>query len=404
LILDAADRDGLSLIGILQKFPLQGLRVDLEQTLVIVKELNGLLHDTQNQTRSLQSQAQSYASSNPTIDFSALPDLRRGGPLSFSKRTLTLQDAKRSRQFEADLYLPELSADKVTPPIPVVVISHGLASDRTSFVYLAEHFASHGYAVAVPEHPGSDTQQLMDLLRGWVSEVAEPREFVDRPLDISYLLDALEQLKVRNLRLDLQHVGVIGQSFGGYTALAVAGAPIQAKLLAKACLNLEESWNISLALQCRAQVVIDQDRDFRDPRIAAVIAINPMTSALFSAENFGKVQVPTLIVAGDADTIAPAVREQYPAFAALPPRFRNLMIIGGSTHFSTIEESKLNNSSATQTSLAETDTAVARRYMNAVGLAFMDRYVRQLDERMGYVTQGYVQSIQQGKFSLNWLH
>jgi predicted dienelactone hydrolase len=107
---------------------------------------------------------------------------------------------------------------------PVIVISHGLGSDRTSFEYLAQHLASYGFAVAVPEHPGSSAEQLRSLLAGRAKTVAEPNEFINRPLDIKYLLNQLARLDASNssFQLNLQQVGVIGQSFGGYTALALA--------------------------------------------------------------------------------------------------------------------------------------------------------------------------------------
>ena len=57
-----------------------------------------------------------------------------------------------------------------------------------------------------------------------------PREYVDRPLDISFTLDELERLTAvggaYQGRLDLNRVGMIGHSLGGYTTLAIAGAPI----------------------------------------------------------------------------------------------------------------------------------------------------------------------------------
>ncbi len=400
-ILAAADPEGLSLLGVLQKFPIQGLRVDLDQTWAIASELNGLLQNTKKQTRALESQAESAP--GPGVDFALLSNLRQRGPFGFSKQTLTLQDAGRSRQFEVDLYLPKVPVERAGLPLPVVVISHGLGSDRTTFGYLAQHLVSHGYAVAVPEHPKSNTQQIANLLAGRVNEVAEPSEFVDRPLDISYLLDELGRLKLVGPKLDLQHVGMIGQSFGGYTALAIAGAPVQTGHLAKACVKLERSWNVSLALQCRAQVAIIQDRNFRDSRVVATIAINPITSAMFSVESLGQIAVPTLLVAGDADTIAPAILEQYPVFKALPESLRHLLIMRRGTHFSTVEDGGPNNPFPAPAQVVGPDPAMARRYMNAVGLAFMDRYVRQMVEREVFLSNGYVRSIQQGPLGLSWV-
>jgi len=98
----------------------------------------------------------------------------------------------------------------------VIVISHGLGSDRTSFEYLATTLASYGFAVAV-EHPGSNAQQLRSLLAGRANEVTEPNEFINRPLDVKYLLDELERRDKSDpsFQLNLQQVGVIGQSLGG---------------------------------------------------------------------------------------------------------------------------------------------------------------------------------------------
>lgn len=56
------------------------------------------------------------------------------------------------RSVPVDFYVPNQQA-KPGAPIPVIVISHGLGSDRTTFAYLAIHLASYGFAVLVPEHP-----------------------------------------------------------------------------------------------------------------------------------------------------------------------------------------------------------------------------------------------------------
>lgn len=91
--------------------------------------------------------------------------------------------------------------------------------------------ASYGFAVAVPKHPGSNSEQLRSLLVGRSDAITSPSEFINRPLDIKYLLDELERLDASNpnLQLNLQQVGVIGQSFGGYTALVLAGASLNFK-------------------------------------------------------------------------------------------------------------------------------------------------------------------------------
>jgi predicted dienelactone hydrolase len=76
-----------------------------------------------------------------------------------------------------------------------------LGSNRKTFEYLAQQLASYGFAVAVPEHPGSNSEQLRSLLAGRSDEVTQPREFIDRPLDVKYLLDELERLDAANPNL-----------------------------------------------------------------------------------------------------------------------------------------------------------------------------------------------------------
>jgi predicted dienelactone hydrolase len=100
-------------------------------------------------------------------------------------QSMILNDFRRGRTFPVDLYLPTGGS------APVIVISHGLGSDRLTFKYLATHLASYGFAVAVPEHPGSNAQQVQALINGLANEVTAPAELTDRPLDIKFLLDEL---------------------------------------------------------------------------------------------------------------------------------------------------------------------------------------------------------------------
>ena len=47
---------------------------------------------------------------------------------------------------------------------PLVIVSHGLASRPEDFEEIAQHLASYGFAVALPQHPGSDLQKTKDLI------------------------------------------------------------------------------------------------------------------------------------------------------------------------------------------------------------------------------------------------
>jgi predicted dienelactone hydrolase len=165
--------------------------------------------------------------------------------------------------------------------------------------------------------------------------VTQPREFIDRPLDVKYLLDELERLDAANpnLQLNLRQVGVIGQSFGGYTVLALAGASLNFEQLQKDCKALEDSLNVSLLLQCRALELPRIQYNLRDERVKAAIAINPITSSIFGKDGMSDIQIPVTLVSSSDDKIAPALPEQIQPFTWLNNPEKYLVLLEGGTHF-----------------------------------------------------------------------
>lgn len=446
-ILAATDPQGLTLLNLLKKFPSRSIRIDLARAAEIVEELQRTVDRTKHALALVNQISQQAAHNNP-INESALADLRRSGEYQWDKLSLQLRDRDRptsnypgGRVFVADVYLP-----RTDTPAPTIVISHGLGSDRTTFAYLARHLASHGFAVAVPQHPGSDASQLEALLVGVASEVAEPREFLDRPLDVSHLLDELERrsqqyAQFRN-RMNLERVGVLGQSFGGYTALALAGARINFEQLQADCQQQDESWNVSLFLQCRAldlyrRQLIDRAIDnvlmlseetrtrasrnaldntlaiadwfspsagyeFRDDRIQAAIAINPIDSSLFGESGLAKIDIPTLIVAGGADTVAPALYEQIQPFTWLDVPEKYLVLMHPGTHFSTLGEMAHNSESIpVPTEAIGPNPALARRYTKALSLAFFQAYINDRPEYELYLQASDIESLSQEPIPLS---
>ena len=312
---------------------------------------------------------------------------------------MTFDDRKRNRTFPTDLYLPSLST-----PRPLIVISHGLGSDRSSFAYLAQHLASYGFAVAVPEHPGSDANHLQALFQGTVARVTNPREFIDRPLDITYLLDELDRRSRSDPtfqgRLNLQAVGVIGQSYGGYTALALAGAKLDFQQLQTDCRRLDKSLNLSLVLQCLALQLPNQPYKLADPRIKAAIAIDPIDRSIMGQSGLSQIQIPTMIVAGSADTVAPALPEQIQPFAWLTTPDKYLVLIDGGTHFSTIDESP-NAVVPVPASVIGSDPALAHRYMRALSVAFFQIYVANQLTYRSFLSASYTNTISQKPLNLS---
>ncbi|MCY7406499.1 MAG: alpha/beta hydrolase [Alkalinema sp. CAN_BIN05] len=401
LILAAADStEGFSPLSIIRKFPTRGIRVDLQKTLQVVGELERLVSQTQRTVSQIVTLADRTAAASP---ITRTIDLTNRGRIPTDRFTVSLTDNTRvqmtgnrqPRSFPVDVYLPRISSNTTA-----IVISHGVGSDRTTFKYLATHLASHGFAVFVPEHPGSNANQIQSLLRGLASEVAEPTEFIDRPLDVKYLLDYFSNLSRTDSRLksvNFQKVGVLGQSFGAYTALALAGAPLNFQSLNENCTEatLLTTFNVSLSLQCRATQLFNQNYPLADSRIAAVISINPLTSVVFGPASLGKIKIPTMIVSSGSDTVAPSLPEQILPFTQLKMPDRYLVMMPKGSHFSTLEDAASSPGSiSVPEGVIGPNPAQARRYMNALSLAFFRTYLTaQGASFRSFLTSSYVKSI-----------
>ena len=374
----AADSEnGLTLLNVLRRFPTPVLRVDIRQGLSILNQADRAFNQA-NTAIDLVDEIAFQAASDPFpagVSAANLNDLvTRPAPFSVNQTSLRVKATGKP----VELYLPNAPVSLFKRP--AVIISHGVGSDRTSFDYLARFLAAHGFAAISIEHPGSSAEQLRSFLAGRATQIPD-EEFINRPRLISDVLDALEDRARINKNLDtidFNNVGVIGQSFGGYTALAVAGAPVNLERLRSTC-PPEFSPNLSLLLQCQAAAIAPADQkslSFQDNRIQAVVAINPFSSAIFGPDSLAQVDIPTMIMSGTADTVAPALPEQILPFTWLTTPDKFLLLMEGATHFSTI--------GATGTEPIElpgdilgSNPEIAQNYAQAMSLAFLSTYLRQ---------------------------
>lgn len=384
LIMATADQEGLTPLNILKQFPTYGIRLNSERGFEIIENLSEIVQETEEAIAQVEQQALQETATNNSLNNVPLPNFSQPGSYSYRKELLTLEDRSRDRRFPVDLYLPNNSGR-----LPLIIISHGLGGDRTTFAYLAIHLASYGFAVAVPEHPGSNAGQIQALFNGFANKVTLPEELIDRPLDIKFLLDYLE----RNYEQQLQvrQVGIIGQSFGAYTALALAGARLNFASLNQACQDIDNSLNLSLLLQCIALELPNQKYNLRDERIVAAIAINPLTSAVFGEEGISEIKIPIMLMASSADPITPALSEQIEPFTWLTTPEKYLALLQGATHFSTLQESS--GSIPLPSQAIGPDPQIAQNYVQQLSLIFFNIYILQHSSYQAYLNAAYAAKI-----------
>ncbi len=269
-----------------------------------------------------------------------------------------------------------------------------------SFADVAQHLASHGYVVALPQHIGSDAQHQQAFLKGLSRQVFLVDEFINRPLDISYVIDTLERrnLDQYNGRLALDKVGVFGHSFGGYTALAVAGATIDFENLEKECADRITRINTALRLQCRALNLERKDYNFRDERVVAVLGHNPVNRSIFGPQGLSQIQIPVLMGAGSYDPATPFVFEQLGSFTWLTTPNKYLLLQEGQAH---VDVSAMDGGiSEVIESVEEVtvpETQLLDDYTNATILAFSEVYVANNEDYRPFLQSSYLEYLSEGQ-------
>ncbi|HET9870243.1 MAG TPA: acetylhydrolase [bacterium] len=231
--------------------------------------------------------------------------------------SLVLEDPSRHRRVPLTVYYP---VGQGRWPFPVIVFSHGAGGSKDGYAYLGRYWASHGYVVIHPTHFGSDASLLRRHrpfynLRAIKKMVTTPRNFIDRPQDISFVLDHLAQVEGMDPELDglfdLKRVGVAGHSFGAYTTLAVAGAVVSLKG--------------------------QKPRSFRDPRPLAFIALSPQGDepGVFEGNAWAGIRRPFLVMTGTEDKGLggqPASWRQQPYGGMPPTGNKDQIVITGADH------------------------------------------------------------------------
>lgn len=385
------DPTHLNLLSFLRLYPSQNLQVDLQAIANIATQMSS----SNLQGQLLGAQLANSLQVQDNWNFSTTMNPAVSGEERVYKETHIFRDKQRKRRVIVDIYYSLNSQG------PLVVMSHGFAADRNFLKYLAYHLASYGLTVVSVEHPGSNIDSLVKTSQDFnLSQILPAQEFIERPRDITFVLNELENLNKKQGYLqgkfNTKQVTIIGHSFGGYTALAVAGGSLDPKEIRRFCQELTilgrspADW-----LQCAATKLPYTQLHFRDSRISQVIAFNPIVGHLFG-NSLQQIQIPSLIVASSADSITPNIAHQLKPFQQLGGE-KHLIVAIGATHMSVTDMIYYLNSAMGQSTLVREvmdETAHPVRQMAmAVSLAFIQQLTPQATQYKPFLSPAYVQSL-----------
>jgi predicted dienelactone hydrolase/ABC-type amino acid transport substrate-binding protein len=399
-----ADGEGWTIVDALREFPTRSIDIDLKDLLALRRELSLYFSYNQAANRAIQAQAQATASTEADLDVASLPDLSQPGPYSFRKTTVTVTNPAIRQtadgltvnyDFASDVYVPEgLSA-----PAPIVIISHGFGDVKESFTYLAEHLVSYGFIVILPEHVGSDLAYRQEYLSGFLNTLLSPVEFINRPQEISFLIDRLEELAAESPEwaaiADLDRIGVVGDSLGASTALALGGAEINYPRLLDNCDQDNIIFNVALYLECRARFLPPQNYNLKDPRIKAIVAAHAVGGGLYGPEGFSQIDVPIMMVSGSNDIVSTVVTEQIHPFVWLQTDTKYMAMLEDGTHFST--KPGRDGAEGIFALLAGEHRDVGTRYYKLLSVAFWNAHLKDQEQYLPYLTARYGEVISEGQ-------
>jgi predicted dienelactone hydrolase len=217
---------------------------------------------------------------------------------------------------------------------PLILLSHGagLAGNPQALSWIATPLARQGFIVAAPTHPGNT---------GPKKTAAETMKLWLRPADLTATLDVMG--KVFGDHLEQDNVGVLGLSMGGNTALAMAGARVDPKLLAAYCdTDLRNAslcgWVRQSGVDLHAMDLRPAGRDNSDERIRFAMAIDPAPVDVFDAKSFAGISIPVAIVNLGRPGKIPATVDASGIAKAIAKA--SYATIGDASHYSMFAECK----------------------------------------------------------------
>lgn len=214
---------------------------------------------------------------------------------------------------------------------PLILISHGFGGSWKNQVWLASALSRHGYIVAAPNHPGTTTHNMNRKIA---------QNMLERPNDISRTLTYLFSDPVFSTAINSQKIGIVGHSYGGWTAIELIGGQFSADQFEQSChtypfLESCKTYQRQMDGLDKESDYFKLDKDIRDPRISAAFIFDLGLARGFTPKSLANIKVPTLVVsAGDFNKALPVELESQYLIQHMPPHTTEYISLDEATHFS----------------------------------------------------------------------
>jgi len=233
----------------------------------------------------------------------------------------------------------DASPDLAAGPYPLVVLSPGFTMGRSAYAWLAEHLASYGFVVIAPDHHEMYDETWSDFWRATVT----------RPQDVLTVIAYADQITAEGGALEgvinTDRIAVMGHSYGGYTALAAAGARFDIGGFTARCDAAREAgdpnvWLCDLLLPHVVEMAALAGFDpvpeglwpaWTDSRVAAII---PMAgdSYIFDQKGLAEITIPVMALGGTLDSSTPYEWGAHPTYEQVSSAHNILVTFDNAEH------------------------------------------------------------------------